>query len=186
MIKQLFLTVALIISLPIALAIPFVLSASELHDIPLTTLKNQSSSLKDYSGKVCLIVNTASECGLTTQYKDLQALHDRFKDKGFSVLGFPCNDFGEQEPGTAEQIQNFCTTQYSVTFPMFAKVHVKGQDQHPLYAQLTGASSPFPGDVTWNFGKFLINREGKLIARFEPQTSPTDSAIVSALEAALK
>jgi glutathione peroxidase len=154
-------------------------------DIPLKDIDGKDTSLKAYQGKVLLVVNVASRCGLTKQYTELQALHEKFKDQGFSVLGFPCNDFGAQEPGTNEEIKTFCSTKYQVTFPMFDKLHVKGPEQHALYHELTGKEGAFPGDVKWNFGKFLIGRDGKPVERFEPRTTPDDAGLVAAIEKAL-
>ncbi len=122
---------------------------------------------------------------LTPQYKALEAIHRKYKDKGLTVLGFPCNDFGSQEPGTPEEIKKFCSEKYDVTFPLFAKLHVKGAEQHPLYAALTGKDSPFPGDIKWNFGKFLIGKDGKILKRFEPQTTPDAPEVIESIEAAL-
>jgi glutathione peroxidase len=122
---------------------------------------------------------------LTPQYKALQALQEKYQAKGFTVLAFPSNDFGAQEPGTNLEIKEFCTNKYKVTFPLFDKIHVKGDDQHPLYAALTGKEGAFPGDVKWNFGKFLIGPDGKPLARFEPGTTPDDAALVKAIEEAL-
>src|SRR4026208_501528 len=161
------------------------LMAGNLQEIPLKDINGKSTSLKDYDGKVLLVVNVASKCGLTPQYKALEAVHQKYKDKGFSVLGFPCNDFGSQEPGTNEEIKEFCSTKYNVTFPMFDKLHVKGPEQHPLYAALSGKDSPFPGDVKWNFGKFLIGRDGRIIKRFEPKATPDSPEVTQAVEAAL-
>lgn len=160
--------------------------APALQDIPLKDINGKSTSLKAYAGKVLLVVNVASECGNTPQYAGLQALYLKHKDDGLVILGFPCNDFGAQEPGSNEEIKKFCSANYQVTFPMFDKIHVKGVEQHPLYAALTGRDGPFPGDVTWNFGKFLIGRDGKPLKRFEPEVEPTDGELVSAVEAALK
>lgn len=158
----------------------------DLRSIPLKDIDGKDTSLKAYSGKVLLVVNVASQCGLTKQYKELQALHEKFKDQGFAVLGFPCNDFGAQEPGSNEEIKQFCTSKFSVSFPMFDKLHVKGPQQHALYAALTGKEGAFPGDVKWNFGKFLIGKDGKPLQRFEPRTTPDDASVVSAIEKALK
>ena len=158
---------------------------SSLYDIPLKDINDKAASLKEYQGKVLLVVNVASQCGLTPQYKALEAVHRKYKDKGFSVVGFPCNDFGSQEPGTPEDIKKFCSEKYEVTFPLFAKLHVKGAEQHPLYAALTGKDSPFPGDIKWNFGKFLIGKDGKILKRFEPQTKPDAPEVIESIEAAL-
>jgi glutathione peroxidase len=131
------------------------------------------------------VVNTASKCGLTPQYEALEAVHKKYAAKGFTVLAFPCNDFGGQEPGTAAEIQEFCQTKYSVTFPLMAKIQVKGTGQHPLYQALTGKDGAFPGDVKWNFGKFLIGRDGKPLARFEPTEKPDSEKLTAAIEKAL-
>ncbi|MBL9166603.1 MAG: glutathione peroxidase [Verrucomicrobiales bacterium] len=160
-------------------------AASSLYDIPLKDIDQKATSLKAYQGKVLLVVNVASQCGLTPQYKSLEKLHQKFKGKGFTVLGFPCNDFGAQEPGSNEEIKSFCSSKYQVTFPMFDKLHVKGSEQHPLYTALTGKDSPFPGDTKWNFGKFLIGKNGEILKRFEPKTTPDDPAVIEAIEAAL-
>jgi len=159
--------------------------AEKLQAIPLKDIDGKTTSLKDYAGKVLLIVNVASKCGYTPQYKGLEELHQKYSAKGFSVLGFPCNDFGGQEPGTAAEIKTFCSTKYSVTFPLFEKLHVKGAEQHPLYAALTGKSSPVPGDVKWNFGKFLIGKDGKILKRWDSKTTPDDAELAAAIEAAL-
>ncbi|MFM8469816.1 MAG: glutathione peroxidase [Limisphaerales bacterium] len=157
-----------------------------LADIPLKDLAGKDTSLKPYAGKVLLIVNVASQCGATPQYAGLQALHDKYSASGLVVLGFPCNDFGGQEPGTAAEIRQFCTANYKVTFPLFAKVGVaEGSAQHPLFAALTGKGSPVPGPVTWNFAKFVVGRDGKLAARFDTGTEPDDAALVKAIEKSL-
>jgi glutathione peroxidase len=156
-----------------------------LYDIPLKDINGKDTSLKAYQGKVLLVVNVASKCGLTPQYTALEALQRKYKDKGFTILGFPCNDFGSQEPGTPAEIKEFCSKTYDVTFPLFEKVHVKGNEQHPLYLGLTGKDSPFPGDIKWNFGKFLISNDGKILKRFEPQTKPDSQEVIAAIEAAL-
>ena len=160
-------------------------AATSLYDIPLKDIDGKSASLKPYKGKVLLIVNVASKCGLTPQYKALEAVHRKYQDKGFSVLGFPCNDFGSQEPGSNEDIKEFCSSKYQVSFPMFDKLHVKGPERHALYQALSGEGSPFPGDVKWNFGKFLVGRDGKILKRFEPKTAPDSPEITAAIEAAL-
>jgi len=160
-------------------------AATGLYDIPLKDIDGKSASLKPYKGKVVLIVNVASKCGLTPQYKALEAVHRKYQDKGFSVLGFPCNDFGSQEPGSNEEIKEFCSSKYQVSFPMFDKLHVKGPERHALYEALSGEKSPYPGDVKWNFGKFLIGRDGKIIKRFEPKVAPDSPEVTAAIEAAL-
>ena len=159
--------------------------APGLLGVPVKDIDGKEVDLAKYAGQVVMFVNVASECGLTKQYKELQALHEKFKDQGFSVVGFPCNDFGAQEPGTNEEIKIFCTEKYNVSFPMFDKLHVKGEEQHPLYSALTGKEGAFPGDVKWNFGKFLVGRDGKPIMRIEPKTKVDDAAVVAAIEKAL-
>lgn len=168
----------------IVLAVPAF--AADLTSIPFKTLTGKETSLKDYSGKVVLVVNTASKCGLTPQYEKLEALYAKYKERGLVVLAFPSNDFNNQEPGTAEEIETFCKTKYAVSFPLMEKIHVKGSEQHPLYAALTGPQGAFPGDVKWNFGKFLIGRDGKPIARFEPKTTPDSPEVVESVEKALE
>ena len=161
------------------------MAETKLQDISLKDIEGKSTSLKKYDGKVLLVVNVASQCGLTPQYKALETVHEKYKDKGFTVLGFPCNDFGSQEPGTNEEIKQFCSSKYNVTFPMFDKLHVKGPEQHPLYTALSGKDSPFPGDVKWNFGKFLVGRDGRIIKRFEPKVTPDSPEVTQAIEAAI-
>ncbi len=160
--------------------------ATPVADAPFKTMDGKDSSLKDYAGKVVLVVNVASKCGNTKQYDPLEALYKKYSPQGLVILGFPCNDFGGQEPGTNEEIITFCSTKYAVTFPILDKLHVKGPEQAPLYAALTGPGAKFPGDVKWNFGKFLIGKDGEVVARFEPKTLPNDPAVVAAIEGALK
>lgn len=161
------------------------MAESPLLEIPVKDIDGKDTSLKAYQGKVLLVVNVASKCGFTPQYKGLEALQKKFNAQGFTVLGFPCNDFGSQEPGTNAQIKEFCSANYEVSFPLFDKVHVKGAEQHPLYAALTGKASPFPGDVGWNFGKFLIGKDGKILARFDSKVSPESAELIAAVEKAL-
>ena len=144
----------------------------------VTRIDGTEADLSDYSGQVLLIVNTASACGYTPQYRGLQALYQRFKDQGFSVLGFPCNQFGGQEPGTADDIRDFCEQKFSVTFPLFAKIDVNGPNTHPLYQQLKSAKPGLLGsqDIKWNFTKFLVGKDGKVLARFEPMVTPEEIA----------
>ncbi len=156
-----------------------------LYEIPLKDIDGRSTTLAPYRGKVMLIVNVASKCGNTKQYAPLQRLYTQYRDRGFVVLGFPCNQFGGQEPGTNAEIKDFCSRTYNVTFPIFDKLAVKGSDQHPLYKLLTGPDSPFPGPIQWNFAKFLIGRDGKILHRFEPRLSPDSPEVVRAIEAAL-
>lgn len=159
--------------------------AADLTVIPFEDAAGEATSLKDYSGKVILVVNLASKCGLTPQYEALETLYKKNKDKGLVVLGFPCNDFGGQEPGSIAEIQKFCKAEYDVTFPVMNKISVKGESQSKLYAALTGKDGVFPGDVAWNFGKFLIGKDGKAIARFEPTTKPDSAELMAAIEKAL-
>ena len=181
-----------------------------LYDIPLTTLSGKSATLADHSGKVLLIINVASKCGLTPQYTAIENLYQQFKDKGLVVLGFPANDFAFQEPGSDQEIAKFCSTEYPVTFPLFSKISVKGPNIHPLYRELTTAapahvindagfrdgitsylksqSLPSPDAapaVLWNFEKFLVGRDGNVVARFAPDMPPEDPRILEALEKAL-
>jgi len=161
------------------------LYAGPLYEIGLKDIDGKETSLKPFQGKVLLVVNVASHCGLTPQYKALEAVHEKYKDKGFTVLGFPCNQFGKQEPGTNEEIKQFCSAKYNVSFPLFDKIDVNGENRHPLYVALAGKDSPFPGNIKWNFGKFLIGRDGKIIKRFEPTTTPDSPEVTAAIEAAL-
>jgi glutathione peroxidase len=167
------------------LTVALTANAESLYDIPLKSIDGKDVSLNDYKGKVMLIVNVASKCGKTPQYAQLEELNKEFKKEGLAVLGFPCNDFGGQEPGTLDEIKEFCSTKYKVTFPMFDKVVVKGADKHPLYQILSGPESPFPGDVKWNFGKFLVGRDGKILKRFEPGVKPDAPEVTDAIKAAL-
>jgi len=157
----------------------------DLAGIPLKDINGKDTSLKAYQGKVLLMVNVASKCGYTPQYKSLEATFRKFKDQGLAVLGFPCNQFGGQEPGTNEEIKQFCSSKYEVTFPLFDKLNVKGAEQHPLYAALTGKESPFPGDVKWNFEKVLVGRDGKIIKRWPSKVAPDSEEVTKAIEAAL-
>ena len=158
-----------------------------LHDFRARDIDGNQKALKDYDGQVCLVVNVASQCGLTPHYRGLQQLHERYAERGLAVLGFPCNQFGSQEPGTENEIKSFCETRFGVTFPMFAKIDVNGPARHPLYAYLTAqATQPDgAGDVKWNFAKFLVGKDGTLLARFGPQVEPTAPDLVGAIEKAL-
>jgi glutathione peroxidase len=162
--------------------------AMSVLDFSLKNIDGRETALSSYKGNVLLLVNVASKCGATPQYEGLQALHAKYKDQGLVVVGFPANNFGGQEPGTNEEIKTFCTTKYNVTFPMFAKISVKGADIHPLYKFLTDkATNPaFGGDITWNFNKFLVDRSGKVIARFETRETPESQTVTQAIEQALK
>ena len=158
-----------------------------LYDIPLQTLTGEPTTLGELSGKTLLLVNVASKCGLTPQYTGLEQLQERYADRGFSVVGFPCNQFGGQEPGTAEEIQTFCSTTYGVTFPMMDKIDVNGDERHPLYQELTAVQDEAgeAGDIQWNFEKFLVDANGSVVGRYRPRTEPEDPELVKAIEAAL-
>ncbi len=158
-----------------------------IFDAPIRTLAGEPTSLAAHKGKALLIVNVASKCGLTPQYEGLERLQQRYGDRGFSVLGFPCNQFLGQEPGTAEEIQTFCSTTYGVTFPLYEKIEVNGDQRHPIYAELTEApdADGKAGDITWNFEKFLISPAGEVVGRFRPQVEPEAPEVVDAVEANL-
>jgi glutathione peroxidase len=158
-----------------------------IYDVPVRTLFGEEASLKDHEGQVLLVVNVASKCGLTPQYEALEQLQRSYEGRGFNVLGFPCNQFGGQEPGSADEIAEFCSATYGVSFPMFEKLDVNGQNRHPLYVQLTQVKDDAgeAGDIAWNFEKFLIGRDGTVLDRFRPRTTPDDPTVVSAIEAAL-
>jgi len=156
-----------------------------IQDIPLKDINGKATSLKEYQGKAVLLVNVASKCGYTTQYTGLEKLHRKYKEKGLVVLGVPSNDFGQQEPGTADEIKEFCKSKYDVSFPLLEKISVKGEGKHPLYAALTGKDSPLPGEVKWNFSKFLIGKNGKLVDRFDSKVTPDSPELVQAVEKAL-
>jgi len=162
------------------------MGADSIHDFTVDTIQGEPVSLAQYAGKVVLLVNVASKCGNTPQYEGLEAMYEKYKDQGLVILGFPANNFGGQEPGTNEEILEFCTRTYDVNFPMFSKISVKGDDIAPLYAYLTGPESPRGGDITWNFEKFLADRSGKIIGRFDPSMKPEEPEFVAAIEAALK
>lgn len=154
-------------------------------DFTMNRIDGAPQNLADYKGKVVLIVNLASRCGLTPQYKGLETLYEEKKDAGFVVLGFPANDFGNQEPGTDEEIAEFCSSRFGVTFPMFAKISVKGDNQCPLYRKLAGLPAPLGGEPKWNFTKFLVDREGRVVERFEPRVGPDDPAVLARIDALL-
>ncbi len=158
-----------------------------IYDIPLTTLSGEPSSLASFRDETILIVNVASKCGLTPQYEGLESLQKKYGPQGFSVVGFPCNQFGEQEPGSAEEIQTFCSTTYGVDFPLFEKIDVNGEHQSPVYAELEKVpdGTGYVGDVRWNFEKFLVSHGGGTIMRFAPQVTPEDPALLVAIETAL-
>jgi glutathione peroxidase len=156
-------------------------------DYTMKRLEGQEENLAEaYKGKVLLLVNVASYCGNTPQYRGLQHLYTRYHDQGFEILGFPANDFGAQEPGTDEQIKHFCEGTYGVSFPMFSKITVKGPEMHPLYKEITSSPPPIGGDVRWNFQKYLVDREGNPVAKYEAGLNPENPAIVNEIEALLK
>ncbi len=159
-----------------------------IYEFPLKDIDGKDVKLKKYKGNVLLIVNTASKCGYTPQYEGLQKIHEKYNAKKFYVLGFPANNFGEQEPGTEKDIKEFCESKYKVTFPMFAKISVKGADQDPLYAFLTGKKTnpAFAGDISWNFNKFLVNKKGEIVARFSSKDKPDSEVVTQAIEKYLK
>jgi len=154
-------------------------------DFQVTGLDGQQDFLRPLQGKVVLAVNVASQCGLTPQYADLEGVHEELADEDFAVVGFPCNQFGAQEPGGEKEIQTFCSTNYGVTFPMSAKLEVNGKGRHPLYAWLTDPANGHAGDIQWNFEKFLIGRDGKLLNRYAPTVKPRDTSILNGIAAAL-
>ena len=183
------------------------MSTASIYDIPIRNITGAETSLAEHKGKVVLVVNVASKCGLTPQYEGLESLYSKYRDHGFVIAAFPANDFAGQEPGTNEEIQTFCTTNFAVDFPMYSKVTVVGTDKHPLYKLLIGAQpkaistgpAPFEQDLIkygispnaapellWNFEKFLVSRSGKVVARFAPDTKPDDPALIAAIEGELK
>ena len=157
--------------------------ASSVHEFTLNSIDGKHAPLSAYQGKVVLIVNVASRCGFTPQYAGLEALYEKYKDRGFTILGFPANNFGGQEPGTNEEIKTFCSSKYNVTFPMYSKISVKGEDKAPLYEFLTAATG---SEIQWNFTKFLVDKNGKVVARFEPKVTPESPEVAGAIEKALR
>lgn len=180
--RKLFLVLSLCIAGVIAVA-----QAHSIYDFTMKSIDGQPVSLKTYSGKVVLLVNVASKCGFTPQYTGLEALYEKYKDRGFVIVGVPANNFGQQEPGTNEEIKKFCSNKYNVTFPMLAKVSVLGDDETPLYRFLTdkSANPRVAGDIKWNFTKFLFDRHGNPVARFEPAVTPDSPQVQAAIESAL-
>jgi len=177
---------AFLLALPLMLASTTSQAADAgLYSVPVRTIDGKDASLKPYAGKALLIVNVASKCGYTSQYEGLEALYKKYQGKGLVILGFPSNDFGAQEPGTNEEIAEFCASKFSVTFPLYEKIHVKGTDQHPLYAKLTGPESPTAGPVKWNFTKFLVGKDGQVLKRFDSAVEPDAPELISAVEQAL-
>ena len=154
---------------------------------PIHTLRGDESSLAAFDGKAILAVNVASKCGLTPQYEGLERIHERYADQGFTVLGVPCNQFGEQEPGSPDEIETFCSTTYGVTFPLTEKIEVNGEGRHPLYDQLTAKEDAEgkAGDITWNFEKFLVSPEGEIVARYRPLTEPEADELIQGIESTL-
>jgi glutathione peroxidase len=162
-------------------------AASNLYSFTLPNIDGKPLPLADFKGKVILMVNVASQCGFTPQYTALEAIYQKYKDQGFVILGFPANNFGQQEPGTNEEIKTFCSRKYSVTFPLYSKISVKGADQAPLYQYLTKDADPsHTGDIKWNFTKFLVDRNGNVVERFEPAVTPDSTDVTSAIEKLLK
>ena len=161
---------------------------SSIYDFTLKDIDRKEVNLGQYRGKVVLVVNVASRCGYTPQYEGLQKVYTKYKDRGFVILGFPANNFMGQEPGTDEEIKTFCSTKYNVTFPIFSKISVKGDDIHPLYKFLTAKETnpDFGGDIKWNFSKFLLDKSGKIVARFEPKVTPESDPMIQAIETALQ
>jgi len=163
------------------------IAASGLYRFTLNSIDGKPAPLAEYKGKVLLLVNVASQCGYTPQYSALESIYEKYKDRGFVILGFPANNFGAQEPGSNEEIKTFCSRKYNVTFPMYAKISVKGSDQAPLYAYLTKETGlGIAGEINWNFTKFLVDRNGKVVQRFEPAVTPDSKEITSAIETQLK
>jgi len=159
--------------------------AQPIDKIAVKDIDHKDTTVGAYQGKVLLIVNVASRCGFTPQYAALESVYEKYKDKWLVILGFPCNQFGGQEPGSSEEIKLFCSSKYNVTFPLFEKIDVNGPQRHPLYTLLAGGDSPFPGDIKWNFTKFLISRDGTIRKRFDSKTTPDSPEVTAAIEAAL-
>ncbi len=158
---------------------------SAFHDLILDTLSGQPLPLETFKGNVVLVVNVASKCGLTPQYAALENLYQQYKGQGFSVLGVPCNQFAGQEPGTEQEIQAFCSLNYGVSFPLSSKLDVNGPDRHQLYRLLAGEGAEFEGEITWNFEKFLVGKDGRVLARFSPRTAPDDATVIQSIEKSL-
>jgi len=183
MMRKLGLGMAMLCSAVVLLAAP----AKSIYDFSMKSINGEPVSLKSYKGKVVLVVNVASKCGFTPQYTGLEKLYETYKDKGFVIVGVPANNFAQQEPGTNEEIQKFCSSKYNVTFPMMSKVSVLGDDKTPLYVYLTDKSEDpkFGGEIKWNFTKFLFDRHGNPVARFEPNVTPDSPEVASAIQSAL-
>ncbi|KAB2641429.1 MAG: glutathione peroxidase [Verrucomicrobia bacterium] len=159
--------------------------ADSIYTVKLKDIDGKASNLAAYKGQALLIVNVASKCGFTKQYTGLEAIYKKYKSQGMVVLGMPCNQFGGQEPGSSDEIKHFCSSQYSVTFPLFEKLEVNGDKRHPLYSMLAGKDSPVAGDIKWNFTKFLVAKDGKILKRFESTVTPESPELTAAIEAAL-
>ncbi|HEY5297497.1 MAG TPA: glutathione peroxidase [Verrucomicrobiae bacterium] len=175
----------LVILLAFSLMTTIAAHAASIYDLTVTNIDGKKVSLSDYKGKALLIVNVASKCGFTPQYKALEAIYQKYKDQGFVILGFPCNQFAHQEPGSDEEIKQFCSSKYFVTFPLFDKIDVNGADRAPLYQILAGKDSPFPGNIGWNFTKFLIGKNGQILNRFASKITPDSPEVTAAIQAAL-
>lgn len=169
----------------IALLSLVTLRAESLFEIAVKDIDGKPTTLAPYRGRVLLVVNVASECGYTSQYKGLEAVFGKYQKQGLTVLGFPCNQFGGQEPGTSAEIKTFCSATFRVTFPLFEKIEVNGTNRHPLYGVLAGKGSPFPGNIKWNFNKFLVGRDGTILQRFDSDAEPDSTEVITAIEAAL-
>lgn len=168
-------------------AVALVAAEKTIYDFTPNSIDGQPAPLASYKGKVVLLVNVASRCGYTPQYTALEAVYEKYKDRGLVIVGFPANNFGAQEPGTNEEIKTFCTRKYSVTFPMYAKISVKGADQAPLYSYLTKQTGPgIAGEIKWNFTKFLVDKNGNVVQRFEPEVTPDSKEVIAAIEKQLK
>lgn len=161
-------------------------AASSLYDFELKSITGDKTSLAEHKGKVILMVNVASKCGFTRQYKGLEELYQKYKDKGLVICGFPCNQFGGQEPGSEAQILSFCSSKYGVSFPMYSKIDVNGANRHPLYEAIIGEKGPLKGNIKWNFGKILVGKDGTPIERFGSMTSPSSKKLVNEIEKALQ
>jgi glutathione peroxidase len=178
-------TIFLLAALVAALQVVSAHAADSIYSIPLKDIDGKDTSLKPYQGKVMLVVNVASKCGYTPQYEQLESIYKQYSDKGFTIVGFPCNQFGGQEPKAEADIKEFCTSKYNVTFPMFSKIEVNGANRNPVYTVLAGQGSPYAGDIKWNFTKFLVGRDGKILKRFESKVKPDAPEVTQAIEAAL-
>ena len=178
-------TIALVATLTFLAAMTSLATTNSIYDLKLKDIDGKEVQMSDYQGKALLIVNVASKCGYTKQYAGLEALYQKYKDQGLVVLGFPCNQFGGQEPGSNAEIKQFCSTKFNVTFPMFDKIDVNGKDRAPLYTLLAGKDSPFPGDIKWNFNKFLVGRDGTIVKRFDSKVAPDAVDLTSAVDSAL-